>query len=98
MILVCFLLSHARPRVRQAPGIPRALCFLWGHEFASTRARSALRECEDVSSLRANGSREPDDKLRDAIQKMRCEKIVWIASSHALRATTVTKTKGLFEN
>jgi len=42
---VCFTSPlHARLRVRRAPGIPHALCFLWAHGFVTTRA-TAPREC-----------------------------------------------------
>jgi hypothetical protein len=45
--LVCFSFSHARPRVRRAPGIPCALCLLEDETMHHSGA-IASRECADV--------------------------------------------------
>src|SRR5258706_6034056 len=37
-MLVCFFISHARPRVHQAPGIRCALCFLGGWTIQNSGA------------------------------------------------------------
>ena len=77
--VLCFI-SHARLRVRRAPGIPHALCFSWAHRSRTTRAQSRRGNAEvclmktnaphSQPSSSANGSAEwpPDDRLRRTIQ------------------------------
>jgi hypothetical protein len=49
--LVClFQHSHARLRVRRAPGIPHALCFL-GASFVAQLGRIAPRDCGGVFTV-----------------------------------------------
>jgi hypothetical protein len=69
-LLMCVL--HTRPRVQRAPGLPCALFFLEGQRSYKTPGvsrRGVAKLYLDLTSLRANGSREraPDDRLREAI-------------------------------
>ncbi|OPH82461.1 hypothetical protein B2M20_11750 [Nitrobacter vulgaris] len=49
--LVCFSLSHTRPRVHRAPGVPRALFFDGANEEHLKRASSTART-RNTSSAR----------------------------------------------
>ena len=58
-LLVCFFISHARLRVRLAPGVSCALCFQREGFFAKPRALNALREGEGVSEINDRHSGAP---------------------------------------